>query len=105
MGSGLGSEIDRRLFLQYLAAAGLASPFVAGAAAADTDGSTGVNVQGLAKVFANPPPGASPGAYWYWLGGNVTRAGITADLEAMQAAGIHVCATPAEMGEKVKQVL
>jgi (4-O-methyl)-D-glucuronate---lignin esterase len=92
MGSGLESEIDRRLFLQYLAAAGLASatpvPFVAGAAAADTGGSTGVNSQGLAKVFANPPPGASPGAYWYWLGGNVTREGITADLEAMRAAGI-----------------
>ena len=81
-------EIDRRLLLQYLAAAGLASPFVAGAAApkskAVIDGA-----QGLAGVFANPPPGASPGAYWYWLGGNVTREGITADLEAMQAAGIR----------------
>ena len=83
MGSGLGGEIDRRLFLQYLAAAGLASPFVAAAG-----GSPGVNAQGLANVFANPPPGASPGAYWYWLGGNVTRAGITADLEAMHSAGI-----------------
>ena len=89
MGSGLGGEIDRRLFLQYLAAAGLASPFVAGAARAAAGGSPGVNAQGLAHVFANPPPGASPGAYWYWLGGNVTRAGITADLEAMHSAGIR----------------
>ena len=42
----------------------------------------------LAALFANPPESASPGAYWYWLGGQVTRAGITADLTAMRAAGI-----------------
>src|SRR6185312_685637 len=42
----------------------------------------------LAALFASPPESASPGAYWYWLGGQVTRAGITADLTAMRAAGI-----------------
>ena len=26
--------------------------------------------------------------YWFWLNGNITREGITADLEAMQRAGI-----------------
>ena len=98
-GSPVG-EIDRRLFLQYLAAAGLASPLTTRAASAAPGAPSGaagagaanagvsLNAQGLAKVFANPPPGAAPGAYWYWLGGNVTREGITADLEAMQAAGI-----------------
>ena len=96
MPSGPADEIDRRLFLQYLAAAGLTTPFVNGTAiaapgaAADASGnaSASLNAQGLAKVFANPPQGASPGAYWYWLGGNVTREGITADLEAMHQAGI-----------------
>ena len=39
-------------------------------------------------MFANPPLAAAPGAYWYWLGGNVSRAGITADLEAMHEVGI-----------------
>lgn len=42
----------------------------------------------LAHGFANPPINAGPGAYWYWMGGNVTREGITADLEAMHAVGI-----------------
>ena len=42
----------------------------------------------LAALFADPPRSASPGAYWYWLGGQVTRAGITADLTAMRDAGI-----------------
>ena len=84
--------IDRRLFLQYLAASGLASPFVTGTAGADANAGGGaaasVNAAGLANVFANPPRAASPGAYWYWLGGNVSRAGITADLEAMHEVGI-----------------
>ena len=47
-----------------------------------------VNARGLADVFAQPPPAAQPGAYWYWLGGNVTREGITADLQAMHEVGI-----------------
>jgi alpha-L-rhamnosidase len=83
-------EIDRRLFLQYLAAAGLAGPIVAGRASAAAPSVTdaSVDARGLVGAFANPPQGAGPGAYWYWLGGNVTRAGITADLEAMHAAGI-----------------
>ena len=86
-------EIDRRLLLQYLAAAGLASPYLAGAASPSSKARealpASVSAQGLANVFANPPQGASPGTYWYWLDGNVTREGITADLEAMQAAGIR----------------
>jgi len=44
--------------------------------------------QGLAQNFANPPDGARPWVYWFWSDGNVTQAGITADLEAMQRVGI-----------------
>ncbi len=80
--------IDRRLFLQYLAASGLMAPFVEEARAAFGEARAGPRANGLAEVFANPPQGAGPGAYWYWLGGNVTREGITADLEAMRDAGI-----------------
>ena len=87
MANGPTGEIDRRLFLQYLAASGLAGPFVA--RAADTAiASVTADAASLANAFANPPQGAGPGAYWYWLGGNVTREGITADLEAMRDAGI-----------------
>jgi len=42
----------------------------------------------LAAGFVQPPPEARPWVYWFWLNGNITRAGVTADLEAMQRAGI-----------------
>ena len=42
----------------------------------------------LAFQFANPPLSARPHTWWHWLNGNVTKAGITADLEAMKQVGI-----------------
>jgi len=43
---------------------------------------------GLERGFANPPPSARPWVYWMWMDGNLSREGLTADLEAMQRAGI-----------------
>lgn len=42
----------------------------------------------LADEFRSPPSSAKPWVYCFWLEGNVTKEGITADLEAMQRAGI-----------------
>lgn len=42
----------------------------------------------LAHVFQAPPDSARPWVYWFWLNGNITREGITADLEAMKRVGI-----------------
>jgi hypothetical protein len=42
----------------------------------------------LDRGFRNPPVAAKPWVYWFWLNGNITREGITADLEAMKRAGI-----------------
>ncbi len=42
----------------------------------------------LAAQFAAPPASARPWVYWFWNNGNVTKAGITADLEAMKRVGI-----------------
>ena len=42
----------------------------------------------LAGNFAKPPDSARPWVYWFWLNGNITREGITADLEAMKRVGI-----------------
>jgi hypothetical protein len=42
----------------------------------------------LAKTFVTPPSSARPWVYWFWLNGNITKVGITADLEAMQRVGI-----------------
>ncbi len=42
----------------------------------------------LAKKFVTPPDEARIWVYWFWLNGNITRGGITADLEAMKRVGI-----------------
>jgi len=42
----------------------------------------------LRAGFSTPPDAARPWVYWFWMDGNISREGITADLEAMQRAGI-----------------
>lgn len=42
----------------------------------------------LERHFAQPPAAARPWVYWFIIDGNFSRAGITADLEAMQRAGV-----------------
>lgn len=42
----------------------------------------------LAEQFIAPPASARPWVYWYFMDGNLDRAGMTADLEAMKKAGI-----------------
>jgi len=47
-----------------------------------------VSAATLAASFAQPPDDARPWMYWFWINGNITKKGITADLEAMQRVGI-----------------
>ncbi len=42
----------------------------------------------IEQNFLNPPVSAKPWVFWYWMHGAVSKAGITADLEAMKQAGI-----------------
>jgi len=42
----------------------------------------------LTQGFLNPPHSAKPHTWWHWMDGNVTKEGITADLEAMKQVGI-----------------
>ncbi|AKJ63599.1 glycosyl hydrolase [Kiritimatiella glycovorans] len=42
----------------------------------------------LEARFQSPPDEARPWVYWFWMNGNVTEEGITADLEAMHDVGI-----------------
>lgn len=42
----------------------------------------------LERDFRQPPLEARPWVYWFWLNGNITSNGITADLEAMKRVGI-----------------
>lgn len=64
----------RRVFLLLVAYWALT-----GRAPAETD---------LAKVFTSPGDSARPRTYWFHMRGNITKAGITADLEAMKAVGL-----------------
>lgn len=42
----------------------------------------------LEAGFADPPREARPLGWWHWINGNVTKAGIRADLEAAKQAGM-----------------
>lgn len=43
----------------------------------------------LEQNFKNPPSSANASVWWHWINGNVSKEGITADLEAMKAIGIR----------------
>jgi hypothetical protein len=58
----------------------------------------------FSDAFQNPPDSTRPGVYWYWLRDNISKEGITQDLEAMRRVGIgrayigNVDATPVGRG-------
>lgn len=83
-------DTARRDALKLLAAlpltGGLAGPWLrCDAIAADT---LPTGFTPFDRVLADPPVQARPGIFWYWMNGNVTREGITADLESMREAGL-----------------
>jgi len=39
--------------------------------------------------FENPPMECQPGVFWEWCNGNINKASITSDMEAMKRVGIH----------------
>ena len=89
------SNLNRRDFvgLMGLTASGLlvlpsgctAKPGAQSAGSATAPASAGR----LAGEFASPPLDCGPWVYWFWMDGNVTRKGVTADLEAMQCVGVR----------------
>ena len=42
----------------------------------------------LSLNFKTPPDIARPHTWWHWMNGNISREGITADLEAMKRVGV-----------------
>lgn len=44
--------------------------------------------QTIEQSFKNPPKSARPYTWWHWVDGNISKQGITKDLEAMKAVGI-----------------
>lgn len=41
----------------------------------------------LEADFRNPPESTKPWTYWYWIDDNISKEGITRDLEAMAEVG------------------
>lgn len=50
---------------------------------------SGMPLTEMQSGFLNPPADAQPWVYWFVSNGNITREGITADLEAMHRVGIR----------------
>lgn len=42
----------------------------------------------LEEGFRNPPNSAKPHTWWHWINDNISKEGITADLEAMKRVGV-----------------
>lgn len=68
------------LLLLTSSATALAAPLASTTAPAASDP--------LWAGFQNPGEAAHPRVWWHWMNGNVTTAGITADLEWMKRVGI-----------------
>jgi len=75
----------RRQFLQTSSLL-LALAKLAKSTAPSTDGGS---AQPWSSEFASPPDAAYPWVYSFWLEGNITKEGITADLGGMKQAGIR----------------
>jgi hypothetical protein len=78
--------MQRRNFLKTVGSSGLltlVSPKTI--AQALVEASSGVELE---NAFRNPPMTARAYTWWHWMNGNVTKEGITLDLEAMKKAGL-----------------
>lgn len=47
-----------------------------------------ISSDSLAKGFISPPDSIKTLVYWYWINGNISKEGITSDLESMAKVGI-----------------
>ena len=47
-----------------------------------------VHADPLESAFSQPPEATRPRCYWYWMDGQISKEGITHDLEAMKRVGI-----------------
>jgi hypothetical protein len=43
----------------------------------------------LEAAFQHPPDSVKPWVFWFWMNGNISREGITRDLESLKNAGIN----------------
>ena len=82
-------ELTRREFIK-LTSSGIAVAVVPGRTFSSPGRGdlSGQPASDLAETFIRPPSEARPWCYWYWMNGNMTRAGIQADLQGLADVGI-----------------
>lgn len=81
--------MERRTFLKIISSAGIVS-LVSPAFAIETcrNLSSASSTTLSESTFLNPPFSSGVYTWWHWMNGNITKEGITRDLEAMKANGI-----------------
>jgi len=77
--------MKRRQFLKTTAAAGIVTVITPSGILFSCRNNPSTD---LDQSFLNPPASAKPFTWWHWMNGNVTKDGITRDLEAMAQVGI-----------------
>ena len=79
--------MKRRFFLKTAGAAGMVTMITPSGVVRAFPQS---NTADAKQNFILPSNDARPGTFWFWLNGNVTKEGITLDLEAMHRMGLGV---------------
>src|SRR6266581_1218914 len=77
--------MQRRKFIKRTGAAGLMLFINSSLIAQNSDDGITTNFE---HDFLQPPSSAYPQTFWFWMNGNVTKEGITKDLEAMREVGV-----------------
>ena len=67
----------------------LLSCVMGGAISFSSQSVAGTSTEELRTAFQNPASEYRPHAWWHWMSGEVSKAGITKDLEGMKVAGIR----------------
>jgi len=79
-------HIRRRLVGRALSMVGVV--LVVALCAAQAPPARSMSAAALEQGFDTPPDEAKPRVWWHWMNGNITKEGITADLEWMKRVGI-----------------
>jgi hypothetical protein len=81
--------MKRRAFLEQIGLGGAALMMLpSGLSFASCKPLDSFEVGEMEGFFKNPPNSSKPWVFWQWMNGNISKEGITLDLEAMQRMGI-----------------
>lgn len=78
----------RRTFLKIISSAGMVGLLDPSFAEQVGDMIINKSIFPLKDAFCNPPSESGVYTWWHWMNGNITKDGITRDLEAMKECGI-----------------